>query len=81
MDNDLENMTVEQLKEEVRILRTSLRTLRDYTGHDLCWFNPEIWNVLPEKTQPHPVVPDWCEFMHQCANFRKTLEVATLQNK
>lgn len=79
-DQDVEFMYRSQLKDEVRKLRTALRTIRDRTGHDLCWFNPEIWELLPEKIQPHPQVPDWCEFMHECANFRKSLE-ATLQNK
>jgi hypothetical protein len=74
MDDDLLNMSVEQLRTEVRKLRTAIRNQRDQTGHDLCWYVPELWAVLPEKVQPKPEVPDWCDFMQHCAAFRKTLD-------
>jgi hypothetical protein len=74
MDDDLLNMNVEQLRSEVRKLRFAIRQQRDQTGHDLCWYVPELWDVLPELVQPTPAVPDWCDFMQNCAAFRKTLD-------
>lgn len=67
-------MDVQQLRAEVQKLRTAIREQRDQKGHDLCWYVPELWDALPEKIQPTPYVPDWCEFMQRCAEFRKSLE-------
>lgn len=75
MNLDLELMTKEQLKEETIKLRKTLRELRDRNGHDLCWYNPEIWEVLPEKIQPNPEVPEWCEFIKQCSEFRRKFDL------
>ena len=58
MDTDLERMSREQLIEEVRRLRQGIRQLRDSSGHELCWYHPALWGLLPEKTDPIPVVPD-----------------------
>jgi hypothetical protein len=55
-------------------LRTAIRAQRDQKGHDLCWFVPELWQVLPEKIQPKPEVPSWAEFMQHCASFRQSLD-------
>jgi hypothetical protein len=74
LDKDVEFMTRYQHKAEIRRLRAALRQLRDKTGHELCWYLPEVWDILPEKVQPHPEVPAWCDFMQQCAAFRRSLE-------
>jgi hypothetical protein len=74
MDDDLLSMDDEQLRSEVRKLRKAIREQRDQTGHDLCWYVPELWQVLPEKVQPKPEIPEWCEFMQHCAEFRKSLD-------
>lgn len=74
MDADLLEMSEHQLREEVMRLRQAIRAQRDQKGHDLCWFVPELWDVLPEKVRPQPEVPDWCEFMQHCAVFRKSLD-------
>lgn len=79
MDNDLKNMSYAELVEEILRLRNTLRQLRDNDGHDLCWYNPEVWNVLPEKLQPAPKIPEWCEFMTRCAEFRKKFDLQTGQ--
>ncbi|MCR4158344.1 hypothetical protein NUK34_05675 [Kerstersia gyiorum] len=42
MDNDLDAMTREQLIEEVKKLRAGIRTHRDTSGHDLCWYHPHL---------------------------------------
>jgi hypothetical protein len=74
VDDDLAAMTADQLRAEVLKLRTAIRQQRDQKGHDLCWYLPELWAVLPERLQPSPEVPDWCEFMQHCAEFRKSLD-------
>ena len=69
IDIDIQYMSSKQLVEEILKLRNTLRSLRDRTGHALCWYNPEIWNVLPEKIQPHPELPCKPEFLHNCEQF------------
>jgi len=74
MDQDLETMTLDELKNEVRKLRQGIRTHRDASGHDLCWFHPELWSLLPEKSDPLPVIPETCEFLEHCIKYRKSLD-------
>jgi len=74
MDNDLEQMTREQLIAEVRNLRDGIRRHRDSTRHELCWHHPLLWGLLPEKTDPIPVVPDWPEFIRGCVRYRQSLD-------
>lgn len=74
IDADLANMTEEQLRAEVRKLRKAIREQRDQKGHDLCWYLPELWDVLPEREHPKPEVPPWPEFIQRCAAFRQSLE-------
>lgn len=80
LDADLEEMDLVQLKAEVLKIRTAIRTLRDATGHQLCWYVPELWNTLPEKVLPHPEVPPLDEFLAKCSRYHTTLPefVATL---
>lgn len=73
IDGDLESMTAKQLKEEVKKLRSAIRTHRDSSGHDLCWYHPELWGVLPEKIEPKPEVPETKEFLHHCRLYRESL--------
>lgn len=56
-DSDLDSMSVEELKAEVLKLRVGIRQHRDASGHNLCWYVPELWNLLPEKVEPKPEVP------------------------
>jgi hypothetical protein len=74
MDTDLEGMSREQLIEEVKKLRKGIRRHRDSSGHELCWHHPELWGLLPEKTDPVPVVPDWPQFMQGCVRYRQSLD-------
>ena len=74
MDNDLDAMSREQLIAEVRRLRQGIREHRDSTGHDLCWHHPALWSLLPEKTDPLPVVPAWPQFMEGCIRYRQSLD-------
>jgi hypothetical protein len=75
MDNDLEGMTREQLMAEVRRLRQGIRAHRDSSRHELCWHHPDLWGLLPEKTDPVPVVPDWPEFLEGCLSYRRSLDL------
>ena len=66
MDEDLNQMTREELIDEVKKLRQGIRKHRDSSRHELCWHHPSLWGLLPEKTDPIPVVPEWPEFIRGC---------------
>jgi hypothetical protein len=74
LDNDINEFSKEQLIAEVIKLRTGIREHRDSSGQDLCWHHPDLWNLLPEKTDPKIMVPEWPEFMKGCIHYRKSLE-------
>jgi hypothetical protein len=74
MDEDLDTMDRARLIEEVRKLRTGIRTHRDTSGHDLCWYHPHLWALLPEKTDPAIAVPPWEKFMRGCIRYRASLD-------
>ena len=74
MDEDLESMTREQLTAEVRRLRAGIRAHRDSTAHELCWHHPQLWGLLPERTDPLPVVPGWPQFLRGCVRYRESLD-------
>jgi hypothetical protein len=74
MDEDLASMTLEQLIEEVQRLRRGIRSHRDSTGHELCWYHPALWGRLPEKQDPLPTAPEWPQFMEGCIRFRRSLD-------
>lgn len=74
MDEDLDQLTREELIEEVRTLRQGIRLHRDSSGHDLCWHHPSLWGLLPEKTDPLPTVPEWPEFISGCVKYRQSLD-------
>ncbi|PMR69218.1 hypothetical protein [Halomonas heilongjiangensis] len=74
MDEDLSRMTREELLAEVRTLRQAIREHRDCSGHDLCWHHPALWSLLPEQTDPVPVVPEWPAFMRGCIKYRQSLD-------
>lgn len=74
LDADLEAMSREQLAAEVRRLRAAVRAHRDSAGHDLCWHQPALWGLLPERTDPQPAVPIWPEFLRGCVRYRQSLD-------
>ncbi len=74
MDEDLAGMSRELLLEEVRKLRRGIRSHRDSTSQELCWHHPALWTLLPEKTDPVPIVPDWPEFLRGCVRYRQSLD-------
>ena len=74
MDEDLQALSREQLIEEARRLRAGIRAHRDATAHDLCWHNPELWGLLPERSDPLPTVPEWPQFLRGCIRYRQSLD-------
>ncbi len=73
MDDDIKSMSREDLEKEVIKLRQGIRNHRDSSGHNLCWYVPELWNLLPEKINPEPEVPSLDEFIKNCCIYRKSL--------
>ncbi|KQV57201.1 MULTISPECIES: hypothetical protein [unclassified Caulobacter] len=74
MDADLDDLSREALIDEVRKLRAAIRAHRDSTLHELCWHHPDLWALLPEKTDPQPSVPAWPQFMRGCVRYRQSLD-------
>jgi hypothetical protein len=74
VDEDLDRMSQAELAAEVRKLRAGVRAHRDSSGHGLCWHHPDLWGLLPEKTDPVPVVPEWPQFMRGCIHYRQSLD-------
>lgn len=74
MDDDLEQLSREQLIAETKRLRGGIREHRDSTLNELCWHHPALWGLLPEKTDPVPVVPAWPQFMQGCVKYRQSLD-------
>ena len=74
MDDDLEGMSRAELIAEARRLRSGIREHRDASGHDLCWHHPALWGLLPERTDPLPIVPGWPQFLRGCIRYRQSLD-------
>lgn len=79
MDEDLDRLTREELIAEAKKLRQGIREHRDSMGHDLCWHHPQLWGLLPEKTDPVPRVPAWPEFIRGCVRYRQSLDEQAAQ--
>jgi hypothetical protein len=75
MDEDINQMSKDQLMEEVRKLRAAIREHRDSTGQNLCWHHPRLWSLLPEQIEPKISVPEWPEFMKGCVKYRQSLDM------
>ena len=74
MDDDLEGMSRAELITEIRKLRGGIREHRDASGHELCWHHPALWGLLPERTDPLPIVPSWPQFLRGCLRYRQSLD-------
>jgi len=74
MDDDLKTLDRSSLIFEVKRLRQAIRAHRDSSAHELCWHHPQLWSLLPEKTDPVPVVPEWPQFMRGCIRYRQSLD-------
>ena len=73
-DADLEDMDAARLRAELRTLRAGVRAHRDSSGHDLCWFHPQLWELLPETERADIEVPEWPVFLRGCLAFRQSLD-------
>jgi hypothetical protein len=73
-DGELESLSREELVVEVLRLRAGIRRHRDSSDHDLCWHHPQLWGLLPDATDPVPVVPIWPEFLRGCIRYRQSLD-------
>jgi len=74
LDEDVLQMSKEQLIEEIKKLRAGIRAHRDSTGQELCWHHPGLWSLLPEKVDPKISVPEWPEFIKGCVKYRQSLD-------
>ena len=74
MDDDLQQMSREQLIAEAKRLRDGIRLHRNASGHELCWHHPALWGLLPDQTDPQPIVPEWPAFMRGCIRYRQSLD-------
>jgi len=74
MDSDLDAMSREQLIAEIKKIRAGIRAHRDHSGHDLCWYHPALWSLLPEQTAHTLVVPEWPQFMQGCVKYRQSMD-------
>jgi enamine deaminase RidA (YjgF/YER057c/UK114 family) len=74
MDEDLENMSRDALVAEAKRLRAGVRAHRDSSGHDLRWHHPQLWGLLPERTDPDVAVPSWPKFLRACVAYREALD-------
>lgn len=74
MDDDLLQLSQDELIAEVKRLRNAIREHRNSSLHDLCWHQPKLWRLLPEQTDPVPAVPDWPQFLRGCIRYRQSLD-------
>lgn len=74
MDEDITELSRDALIAEVHRLRQGIRAHRDTTEHDLCWYHPALWGLLPECTDPLPTVPEWPQFLRGCVHYRESLD-------
>jgi len=80
MDEDILQMNNDQLVEEIKKLRAGIREHRDSTGQELCWHHPKLWSLLPEKTDPNILVPEWPDFLRGCVRYRQSLDEQISKN-
>ena len=74
VDEDLDRLSRADLIMEVRRLRQGIREHRDSTRHELCWYHPQLWGLLPEKVNPEIAVPAWPQFLRGCLRYRESLD-------
>jgi hypothetical protein len=74
MDDDLDTMNRDTLLAEVKRLRAAIREHRDASAHELCWHQPDMWGLLPEKVTPAIAVPPWSKFLRDCVRYRQSLD-------
>jgi|SRR5271156_5825278 len=63
-----------ELKKEVTKLQDGIRQHRDASGHNLCWYVPELWDLLPDKKEIKLLAPPKDEFLSCCRIYRDSLD-------
>ena len=48
MDEDLNALSGSGMRAEILKLRALIRLHWGASGHNLCWYTPELWQALPE---------------------------------
>jgi hypothetical protein len=74
MDQDLDELSREQLVNHIIELRSAIRQHRDASLHDLCWYQPNLWDLLPERVTPEIQIPSREKFLKGCERFRDSLD-------
>jgi hypothetical protein len=74
MNEDLAELDREALVSDVKRLRDAIRGYRDSSEQQLCWHHPQLWGLLPERSDPLPVVPAWPQFLRGCLKYRESLD-------
>ena len=77
MDEDLNEMTVEQLKAEAIKLRSVIRYHKDQKGDDRCWVDDlRLYEALPEGPVGHDsTLPTEEVFLENCKRFCQSRQV------
>jgi hypothetical protein len=77
MDDDLETMSLEELKTEAKKLRASIRYHRDQKGDDRCWVDDlRLYETLPEGAVGHDsTLPTEEVFLENCKRFCRSRQV------
>lgn len=74
MDEDLNKLSFQELLFEAKRLRQAIRSHRDSQMHELCWYHPEMWNLLPDTKEVRPMVPNREQFLKGCHIYRASLD-------
>jgi hypothetical protein len=71
MNDDLDGMTEENLKDEIKKLRAVIRYHKNQKGHDRCWVDDlRLYETLPEGAVGYdPNLPPEDEFLDNCKQF------------
>jgi hypothetical protein len=77
IDQDLENMSPDLLKEEIRRLRDVIRYHRDQKGDDRCWVDDlRLYEILPEGAVGlDTTLPTEEVFLENCKRFCRSRQV------
>ena len=70
LDQDLEQLTEQELRVEILNLRNGIRLHRNEKGHDRCWVDDlRLYELLPEKLPANTTLPEREEFLANCHRF------------
>ena len=67
---NIEQMSMQELKDEVSKLRQAIITHRDERGHDRCWLDDcRLYQVLGDINPNEMTLPPKEEFLQQCEKY------------